>query len=193
MDTINILMLEEDGAENHRAFRHVPGKIGKILAGTGMGLDVADNKTRAELGRAAQIIEENIKKFSVPLTRIEINDNPTGARRSYAFSLSVEKGGHIPFHIHDIPGEWLTDPQQEGNLRGLIRQCQVILIAIDTPYLFAKTTERDTADTMRNTINRWKSPTFLKTVFPWKRSGSGWCSSCPSNASGTIIWNIPRS
>ena len=75
MDTINILMLGgRRCGKTHRAFRHVPGKIGKILAGTGMGLDVADNKTRAELGRAAQIIEENIKKFSVPLTRIEIND-----------------------------------------------------------------------------------------------------------------------
>ena len=88
--------------KNHRAFRHVSGNR-KNTAGTGMGLDVADNKTRAELGRAAQIIEENIKKFSVPLTRIEINDNPTGARRSYAFSLSVEKGGHIPFTSTTFP------------------------------------------------------------------------------------------
>lgn len=140
MDTINILMLGGRRCGKTTVLSAMYREIGKILAGTGMGLDVADDKTRAELGRAAQIIEENIKKFSVPLTRIEINDNPTGARRSYAFSLSVEKGGSIPFHIHDIPGEWLTDPRQEGNLRGLIRQCQVILIAIDTPYLFAKTT-----------------------------------------------------
>ena len=51
-----------------------------------------------------------------------------------------KKEGTFLFTSTTIPGEWLTDPQQEGNLRGLIRQCQVILIAIDTPYLFAKTT-----------------------------------------------------
>ena len=41
--------------------------------------------------------------------------------------------------MHDIPGEWLTDAHQE-QVKALIHNCQVIIIAIDTPYLFSKMT-----------------------------------------------------
>lgn len=141
METINILMLGGRRCGKTTVLSAMYREIGKILAGTGMDLEVANAQTRAELERATANIQQNIQKFATPLTRIEIDDNPTSASKSYSFQLSMEKGGKIPFFIHDIPGEWLTDPQHEMSLRALIRQCQVILIAIDTPYLFAKMTE----------------------------------------------------
>lgn len=141
METINILMLGGRRCGKTTVLSSMCREIEKILAGTGMSLTVASEQTRMELERAAVNIQQNIQKFATPLTRIEIDDNPTSASKSYSFTLSVERGGKIPFFIHDIPGEWLTDPQHEEGLRTLIRQCQVILIAIDTPYLFAKMTE----------------------------------------------------
>ena len=37
--------------------------------------------------------------------------------------------------MHDIPGEWLTDAHQE-QVKALIHNCQVIIIAIDTLYVY---------------------------------------------------------
>ena len=142
METINILMLGGRRCGKTTVLSAMYQEIGKILAGTGLSLSLGNDQTRKELAQAAEIIQQNIRKFATPLTRIEIDDNPTSANRSYNFTLTVDKGGKIPFFIHDIPGEWLTDPQYEGGLRSLIGQCQVILIAIDTPYLFSKMTEQ---------------------------------------------------
>ena len=62
-----------------------------------LSLSVGNDQTRKELAQAAEIIQQNIRKFATPLTRIEIDDNPTSANRSYNFTLTVDKGGKSPF------------------------------------------------------------------------------------------------
>lgn len=113
-------------------------EIDKALAGTNMSLVVTNDQTRNELSNAITNIIQKVKVFEKPLTRTEVDENPTSAQKTYSFGLSMGQNNKgIPFQIHDIPGEWLTNENQD-KVRGLIHNSQVIIIAIDTPYLFAK-------------------------------------------------------
>lgn len=117
------------------------GAINLALAGTDLSISV-DAETEATLNRARSVIISKMREFEQPLTSCEVEENPSDAARSYSFSLKRDmKGNGIPFRIYDIPGEWLTD-ENVDKVKGLIQDCQVIIIAIDTPYLFAKMTDK---------------------------------------------------
>lgn len=142
MKGINILMLGGKRCGKTTVLSSMCSVINTVLAGTDMRIDIMDEMTRAGLAEACTNIQKKIECFKTPLTRIELDDNPTDAQKTYSFRLYPGKGGKpIPFKMHDIPGEWLTDAHQE-NVRELVRECQVILIAIDTPYLFSKLTDK---------------------------------------------------
>lgn len=136
---INILMLGGKRCGKTTVLSSMYDNINKVLAGTGMSVGVLDQVTHNTLLQAKNSIQGTMANFNVPLTRVEVDDNPTSAMKSYRFNLTLD-GKIIPFTIHDIPGEWLTDPAQQATVRNLVAECQVILIAIDTPYLFAKMT-----------------------------------------------------
>ena len=113
-------------------------EIDKALAGTGMGLSIKNDQTQNDLHRAISNIKQKIGVFNKPLTRVEVDDNPTSAMKAYSFALRLNDAGReIPFQITDIPGEWLTDSHQ-AQVKSLVHHSQVIMIAIDTPYLFSK-------------------------------------------------------
>lgn len=136
---INILMLGGKRCGKTTVLSSMYGEINKALAGTNMRLEVVD-QTASDLVRARNAIEEKMADFKNPLTRVEVDDNPTSAMKTYNFKLSIGNKS-FPFKIHDIPGEWLTDNHQK-EVRNLIKESQVIIIAIDTPYLFAKMTSK---------------------------------------------------
>jgi len=145
MKEIQVLMLGGKRCGKTTVLSSMHGAINTALAGTGLSIAV-DPATQGELNRARIAILNRMKQFEQPLTSCEVDDNPTSAERSYSFSLKREvngkgKGSGIPFRIHDIPGEWLTN-QNAGRVRELVKECQAILIAIDTPYLFARMTDR---------------------------------------------------
>ena len=139
MKQVNILMLGGKRCGKTTVLSSMYGEINKALAGTNIQLTVVD-QTATDLNRARHAIEEKMADFKNPLTRVEVDDNPTSAMKVYNFKLSIGSKG-FPFKIHDIPGEWLTDTHQK-EVRTLIKECQVIIIAIDTPYLFAKMTSK---------------------------------------------------
>lgn len=141
MSQVNILMMGGKRCGKTTVLASMYGEIDKALAGTKLSLKVDDAQTEQELKRARLAIEQKMEDFKVPLTRVEVDDNPTSALKTYSFQLIVEGGGKIPFKIHDIPGEWLTDSHQE-RVKSLVKECQVIIIAIDTPYLFSKMTSK---------------------------------------------------
>ena len=142
MKEIKVLMLGGKRCGKTTVLSSMCGAINTALAGTGLTISV-DPSTKAELDKARVSIIEHMKRFEQPLTSCEVDDNPTSAERSYSFSLKREKGrgSGIPFRIHDIPGEWLVNENAE-RVKALIQDCQVILIAIDTPYLVAKMTDK---------------------------------------------------
>ncbi len=142
MDKVNILMLGGKRCGKTTVLASMCNEINKALAGTNMELTVLNDKTKSDLDQARRAIQEKLEIFKTPLTRIEMDDNPTSAQKTYSFKLTINgKGSGIPFQLHDIPGEWLTDQHQE-EVKQLIHDCQVIIIAIDTPYLFAKMTDK---------------------------------------------------
>lgn len=139
MAQINVLMLGGKRCGKTTVLASMYREIDKALAGTSLRLDV-DPQTKKALDEAVKSIEQKMEVFKEPLSRVEVDDNPTSAMKTYSFRLTVDKN-HIPFQIHDIPGEWLTDGHQE-NVKKLVADSQVILIAIDTPYLFSKMTDK---------------------------------------------------
>ncbi len=145
MTDIKVLMLGGKRCGKTTVLSSMHGAINVALAGTGLSINI-DPGTQNELNRARMAIIEKMKEFEKPLTSCEVDDNPSSAARSYSFSLKREvngksKGTGIPFTIYDIPGEWLVNENAE-KVRSLIKECQVIIIAIDTPYLFAKMTDK---------------------------------------------------
>ncbi len=141
MKEIRVLMLGGKRCGKTTVLSSMCGAINTALAGTDLSISV-DPATRAELDKARVSIIEHMKRFEQPLTSCEVDDNPTSAERSYSFRLRRgNKGNGIPFRIHDIPGEWLVNENAE-HVKSLIQECQVILIAIDTPYLMAKMTDK---------------------------------------------------
>lgn len=138
MKQVNILMLGGKRCGKTTVLASMYGEINRALSGTQLKLEV-EEQTRRALDEAKSSIERKMEQFKVPLTRVEVDDNPTSALKTYSFRLVVDGGSKIPFRIHDIPGEWLTDSHQ-SEVKNLVRECQVIIIAIDTPYLFSKMT-----------------------------------------------------
>lgn len=139
---VNILMLGGKRCGKTTVLASMCNEINKALAGTGMEISVLNEQTRQDLEMARTKIQQKLEIFKTPLTRVEMDDNPTSAQKTYSFRLTINgKGSGIPFELHDIPGEWLTDTHQE-QVKALIRNCQVIIIAIDTPYLFSKMTSK---------------------------------------------------
>ncbi len=142
MKQINILMIGGRRCGKTTVLSSMYREIGTALAGTGMSLQVTP-ETAALLNKATDAIKEKMNDFSRPLTRVEVDDNPTSAMKTYRFNLQMDTRKSYPFQIHDIPGEWLTGTEKVQNqVRSLISECQVIIIAIDTPYLFAKMTDK---------------------------------------------------
>lgn len=142
MENVNILMLGGKRCGKTTVLSSMCNEINKALSGTSLNLTVMNAQTQQDLDRARSNIQQKLDIFKTPLTRIEMDDNPTSAQKTYSFKLTIGgKGSGIPFQLHDIPGEWLTDSHQQ-EVRDLIQTCQVIIIAIDTPYLFAKMTDK---------------------------------------------------
>lgn len=136
---INILMLGGKRCGKTTVLSSMYENINRVLAGTNMNVTINDKATNDSLMQAKTSIQTTMANFNTPLTRVEVDDNPTSAMKTYRFNLTLD-GKAIVFNIHDIPGEWLTDPAQQATMRGLVAECQVFIIAIDTPYLFSKMT-----------------------------------------------------
>lgn len=141
MEKINILMLGGKRCGKTTVLSSMCSEIAKALAGT--ELSFTPNAATAEnLQRAANVIRQKIKEFDNPLIRTTVDENPTGARQVYEFIYTMPGIGKTAVYIHDIPGEWLTDPLHTEELQSMIMASQVIIIAIDTPYLFYKMTNQ---------------------------------------------------
>lgn len=139
MKQINILMLGGKRCGKTTVLASMCSEINKALAGTSLRLE-AEKETAQALEQAKLSIEKKMEQFRMPLTRVEVDDNPTSAKKTYSFRLYAGST-KIPFCIHDIPGEWLVDAHEQ-EVKKLVKEAQVILIAIDTPYLFSKMTEK---------------------------------------------------
>lgn len=141
MADINILMLGGKRCGKTTVLSSMCKEIDKALAGTELRL-TPKNNTAANLQKAGDVIRKKIEEFDNPLIRTTVDENPTGARQMYEFTFNTPGVNNIEVNIHDIPGEWLTQSIHADEIRKLIAASQVIIIAIDTPYLFYKMTDK---------------------------------------------------
>ena len=145
MNEIHILMFGGKRCGKTTVLSSMYAESSKALDGAPLKLILDDKKTEDSLSFAAASIKEKMEMFRSPLTRVEVDDNPSIGEKVYSFILSVEGGNRIPFCIHDIPGEWLEDDHME-DVKALVEKSQIIMIAIDTPYLFSKMTIKGYGD-----------------------------------------------
>lgn len=141
MDGINILMLGGKRCGKTTVLSSMCSEIEKALAGTGLSF-IPSSNTAGNLQRAADVIRRKIQEFNNPLIRTTVDENPTGARQVYEFLYNMPGIKDLRVYLHDIPGEWLIDGVHTNELQSLIMASQVIIIAIDTPYLFYKMTNK---------------------------------------------------
>ena len=141
MSEINILMLGGKRCGKTTVLSSMCSEIDRALAGTRLSLIPKEN-TVAALNNASRVIRKKIEEFDNPLIRTTVDENPTGARQVYQFSFVIPNVETIDVNIHDIPGEWLSSPLHANEVKGLIAVSKVIIIAIDTPYLFYKMTDK---------------------------------------------------
>lgn len=142
---INVLMLGGKRCGKTTTLSAMFGAANSALAGTDLSITYDSENTKKELDIARRVIIEKMKEFEKPLTSCEVDENPSSGIKEFSFRLKrsingKDRGQGIPFKIYDIPGEWLR--QEQDKVKKLIKDCQVIIIAIDTPYLFAKMTDK---------------------------------------------------
>lgn len=137
----NVLMFGGKRCGKTTVLSSMHSEINHALEGTSLSLQ-ATREMMELLNAAVKAIQDRMKEFADdPLKRIEVSDGPTDATRLYRFDLRVNNTS-IPFNIRDIPGEWILDDAHRTEVQGYVREAQVILIAIDTPYLMSKMTVR---------------------------------------------------
>ena len=86
--------------------------------------------------------EQDIKAFFQKRPYVEFNTDgrPTADGTEYLFDIQIKGKSardHIALSLYDFPGEWLTSNDKDKGriLRERMKECGVIIIAIDTPYL----------------------------------------------------------
>ena len=139
MNAVHILMIGGKRCGKTTVLASMYEETAKVLAATSLSLTLSDSETQAHLKEAVDVIRSKMSAFDVPLTRVDVDENPTSAEKICTFHLKGP-GLDMPIYMHDIPGEWLDDASYTEKVKELVGFCQVIIIAIDTPYLFSKMT-----------------------------------------------------
>ena len=65
------------------------------------------------------------------------DDNPTMSEQVYQFNIQLisKPGTKLQINFTDYPGEWLDNSSKFDQLKEIMKKSDIIMIAIDTPYL----------------------------------------------------------
>ena len=107
-------------------------------ASLGFTIASADDETAVKLIEKSQEIkgyydlpEEERKNPITP------DNSPTFDKQEYKFNISLidKPSAKLQINFVDYPGEWLDNSTQYGQLKEIMEKTDIIIIAIDTPYL----------------------------------------------------------
>ncbi len=74
-----------------------------------------------------------------PFTEFVVDDNPNHDTTETVLRVSPVNGGEsLNITFRDIPGEWFSEPEHDDQIKTWIQESQVLILAIDTPSLFAE-------------------------------------------------------
>lgn len=104
----------------------------------GFSIASADDETAVKLIEKSQEIKgyydlpEQERKN--PITP---DNSPTFDKQEYKFNISLidKPSARLQVNFTDYPGEWLDNSTQYGQLKDIMEKTDIIIIAIDTPYL----------------------------------------------------------
>ena len=81
-------------------------------------------------------LQDIFRKGKGETVRWHVDENPTDNSYEYEFEMSIrESSKSYTINFMDIPGEWLKQPEKEKRLIKELDNCQIVIIAIDTPHL----------------------------------------------------------
>lgn len=81
-----------------------------------------------------------------------VDMTPTKGKSSYLFRTDIKGAAPVDFEFVDVPGEWMEDTSIRHNeLKEIICESDVYVIAIDTPYMMQK--ENENINTIYNRID----------------------------------------
>lgn len=70
------------------------------------------------------------------ISEFEPDNTPSLEASQYTFDVSIiGKRGKLALNFIDVPGEWYTNSNYEKTVNALVKTCNVLLVAIDTPHL----------------------------------------------------------
>lgn len=81
-----------------------------------------------------------------------VDMTPTKGKSSYLFRTDIKGAAPVDFEFVDVPGEWMEDTSTRHNeLKKIICESDVYVIAIDTPYMMQQ--ENENINTVYNRID----------------------------------------
>lgn len=102
----------------------------------GLAISSVDFDTMKTLEDKEQELREyyDAKKRNKPFTP---DDNPTMVQQEYRFAIQLvdKPNAKLQMNFTDYPGEWLDDREKFEELKEIMEKADIIMIAIDTPYL----------------------------------------------------------
>lgn len=65
------------------------------------------------------------------------DDGASPSREDFVCEVTLQNNYRSPLKLHfiDVPGEWFVKPAHRDELQKVMRECQVIVIAVDSPHL----------------------------------------------------------
>ena len=136
--TVNIMMFGGRRCGKTSVITAMRQNFEEVSGVTGdLEIKVGDSATAVALEEKAQDIDTLFNER--PYGEFNTDGRPTADGTEYLFS--IERGGwnqdHIALNLYDFPGEWLTSKDKDKHkiLEDRMKECGIIIIAIDTPYL----------------------------------------------------------
>lgn len=87
--------------------------------------------------------------------RWSVDENPTDNPYEYEFEMTIQESPKsYTINFMDIPGEWLKSPEKEKRLIKELDNCQIIIIAVDTPHLMEENGRFNDAFNLPKDISR---------------------------------------
>ena len=157
--TINVMMFGGRRCGKTSVIAAMNRNFETVLGGGDLAISQSDYDTML----AIEEKEQDINSFFMdkPYGEFNTDGHPTPDGSEYLFDLQIKgrtNRDRITFSLFDFPGEWLApDDKKRGKelnefLQEKLKNCGVIMIAIDTPYLMEPMSDVLESDTV---VGKW--------------------------------------
>lgn len=137
--TVKILMLGGRRCGKTSVLASMQDCFDKEFGTSNLTINIDDPCTMLDLTNKMSEINEYFDRDHAENFCPDDNPNKEVCRYDLSISLKSKHNGTVNFQFIDYPGEWVQDKQHISELKNLIIESNVFLIAIDTPHLMEQT------------------------------------------------------